>query len=124
MGDIMSNSFFVRRLTDDILYWATPVPDGFGGSEFSPVSEIKGYWDEKQELFVTTESGEQMLSRAIVYLNQDVTVGGYLMQGTITNDLDSSGQEPETEGTAYRIMRIDKQRDMKAVNFVRKIWLR
>lgn len=70
----------VSGLVEDITYWERGIPDGFGGRAWTVPENLKGRWQDDNELFVDTQ-GQQALSRARVYLNTDVIIGGYLFRG-------------------------------------------
>jgi len=110
------SSNFTRNLKQTATYWGNPVSDGYGGRNFDAPVEIDVRWEDKQELFTDT-SGQEKLSRAVVFVGEDVQVGGYLFLGSSSagNPLDVSG--------AYEIKQFSKIPDLKAENFLRKIWL-
>lgn len=109
-----------KNLNQTIVYWATPSPDGWGGQSFSSPIEINGRWEGRQELFIDAE-GEEIRSLAVIYVSQDVDIGGYLFLGSLT-DLDSS-QNPETQSGAHQIKAYAKVPDLKADHSVRKVWV-
>ena len=94
-----------RNCKQTIVYWASPTPDGYGGSTYSDPVEIMGRWEDKQEL-IKTNNGEEQLSQARVWLLQDVDEGGYLYLGTL-DDLDSDPQ-PKDIPTVGQIMTFSK----------------
>jgi hypothetical protein len=107
-------------LNQTITYWASPTKDGYGGFTFDTGVEIDGRWEDKQEIFMDA-SGEQLLSRAVVYLNQDVDIGGYLYNGASTGIAASNPQEVTG---AIRVMMFNKVPDLNNTEYVRKIWLK
>ena len=117
---------FSRFHKQTAVYWANPVADGFGGFTFDAPVELSSdndnavRWEETQEKFVDS-IGEEHLSRAIVYLTDDVEVGEYLMLGELA-DLDSS-QNPEGQEGAYRVMRFSKTPNVRGTQYERKAWL-
>lgn len=68
-------------LKQDIVYWGNPQDDGFGKYTFDPAVELKGRWEDVKEL-VKDNKGEEVLSRARVWLDQEVDEGGYIYLGT------------------------------------------
>jgi len=85
-----------KNYTDDITYWGAPTPDGEGGETFAAPVPLKGRWEDRNDEF-TTPTGESAVSRATVFLQQDVVVGGYLMLGT------SAAPIPANEANAQEI---------------------
>jgi hypothetical protein len=113
-------SYLTRNLNQTAVYWGSPTPDGWGGTTFDSPVEMDCRWEEKQELFVDA-SGEQVLSHAVVYLSQDVDIGGYLYLGDM-NDLDST-PVPSENSDAYEIRSFRKTPNLKATVYERKAWL-
>lgn len=105
------------------VYWANPVSDGYGGTNFTAPVEINCRWDGKTKL-ITDNQGKQIVSKAQVLLNQDVDEGGYLFLGTL-DDLDSA-QEVNPIGSfgAYEIKQLIKTPLFKSTTeFVRTVFL-
>lgn len=109
-----------RLLKQTIVYWANPVNDGFGGMTFDEPVEILSRWEDRQEKFIGFD-GEEHISKAVVYLHQDVALGEYVMLGTL-NDL-GSFKIPQDEETARRIMGFSKIPSTRNNDYLRKIWL-
>jgi len=97
-------------------YWANPKPDGVGGDTFDSPVELLVRWEDKQSLFLN-EKGKQVLSKAIVYPQQDLDLNGYLFLGTSTeaNPVDQAG--------ATLIRSFGKVPNIKATKFLRKVYL-
>jgi len=108
-----------RFLNQTITYWANPLTDGWGGYTFDDPIAISGRWEDRQELFIDAE-GREVRSQAVVYLNQDVELGGYLALGTHT---DSSDTDPRDVSEAHKIRSFQKIPDVKGSTYVRKAWL-
>lgn len=104
------------RLPQTATYWGGPVPDGYGGSTFSDPLTVRCRWEEKNEEFVDA-NGQEKLSRVIVYLEDDVEVGGYLTLG------ESTTEDPQSLDDALPIQRYSKIPDIRAANYLRKAWL-
>lgn len=109
------------KLNQTAVYWGTPTASGRGGYIFASPIEISVRWEETQELFIN-DKGEQKLSRAKVYGNQDFDIGGYLYKGEET-DLDSNHDDPEIISGAYRIEGYNKAVNVKSTQYLRKVWL-
>jgi hypothetical protein len=87
-------------------YWAAPVSDGYGGNTFTAPKSLKVRWEEKQEQFTDPE-GKINISKAVVWVPSDVTVGGYLMLGSSTQ------ASPDVEHESYRIMQFVKTPNLR-----------
>ncbi len=70
-------------------------------------------WEEKSERFVS-QSGAELVSSAIVFLNQDVVEGGYLFLGT------SVVATPKSVDAAFPIKKFESQTDLRGRLTVRK----
>lgn len=108
--------FLERNLKQTITYWAAPIPDGWGGYTFTSPTTISARWEDTQELFVNAQ-GKEEKSRAVVWLGQDVDIGGYLYNGTSTDE------NPKTVAGAFPIKSFSKIPNIKATKFERKAWL-
>lgn len=109
---------FSRQLRQDLTYWGSPAPNGYGGFAFAAPVACKGRWEDREELFIDP-AGEQLMSSAVAYPAIDVEIGGYLYLGT------SVGADPVVVSGARRIQQFAKSPSMKARadEFERKVWL-
>ena len=89
--------------TQTATYWSLPVIDGYGTRSFASPTLIKCRWEDRTGLTIQKE-GELINSRAVVYPNQDVAIGGYLYLGDAT-----ATSNPQDLATAYLIQ------DFKAI---------
>jgi len=102
-------------LIQDVTYWSVS-PDGFGGYIFGAPQALKGHWEDKNEAF-RTPHGQEKISNAIVYLDSDVVVNGYLALGS------SIASDPTTVVGAVPIAGFRKIPNLGAVRFERKAYL-
>ena len=116
----MSVRLFTKSLTQTIVYWGTPMPDGWGGQTYSDPVEINARWENKQELFIDAD-GNEVKSRAVVYVSQDLDIGSYVYNGKLI-DLNSS-HDADTQAGAYQVKAFAKIPDIKGVYYMRKAWL-
>ncbi len=86
-----------KMLVHKCMYWSNPVPDGYGGYTFQPPIELKCRWEDINERFITDANTED-LSKSKVYVDRDLMVGGYLLEG-LGEDIDLTGN-PENITTA------------------------
>lgn len=113
--------FISKSLTQKAVYWGNPVPSGYGNrSTFDSAIEVDCRWKLKQILF-HNEQGEQKISHAIVTVNSDLDVGGFLYLGELT-DLSSDPNPMDVEG-AYEIMGFTKIPSLDGSQFLRKATL-
>ena len=124
-------SFISKVCVQTCVYWANPVNNGTGHFTFDYPVEIPCRW-ESSEKVMTDANGKQFTCRAQVLVTQDLTIGGYLMLGTLA-DLDEIGKlnrrydakaEPLKVTTAYEIKQFDKTPMIKKTDvFVRKVFV-
>lgn len=89
----MQRSIYTQTAT----YWSNPVIDGYGTRSFATPVLIKCRWEDRTGLTIQKE-GELINSRAVVYPEQDVAIGGYLYLGDATTTAD-----PQDLPTAYLV---------------------
>lgn len=97
--------FISKRLSQTLVYWANPVDDGYGYFTFDDPVEISGRCEYKVEL-VRSGLGEEVVSRAQVYLDQEVQEKEYLYLGTL-DDMDSNPDPRDVEG-AMEVIAFEK----------------
>ena len=110
-----------KSLKQSCVYWSSPTADGYGGYTFNDAVELNVRWEDKQELFINAQ-GKEERSQAVVYLDQDVDMGGYLYLGDL-DDLDSSDPDPQNIANAKEIRAFQKIPNIKGTAFLRKVWL-
>lgn len=84
------NSLLTRTYKQSAVYWGNPVKDGEGGFTFDDPVEIVCRWEEMNQI-VSDSKGNELTSRAVVYLLQDVDEEGYLYLGDLTGLVGTSG---------------------------------
>lgn len=109
-----------KNLLQAAVYWSTPVNDGYGGRTFAAAVEIVCRWEQRQELFIDA-AGQEKTSKAIVYLSQDVDLGGYLYLGTLASL--GASPVPNTVAAAFEIRGFGKIPNIRATEYERKVWL-
>lgn len=109
-------------LRQTAVLWANPTSDGQGGRTFDDPVETNVRWEQQQELF-TDASGQERLSRAVVFIDRDVAVGEYLFLGGLDDLSSAEESDPLIVGDAYEIMKFEKIPDLSASRSVRKVWL-
>lgn len=104
------------------VYWGSPTADGYGGFTFDDAVEISCRWEDKIGVF-TNNRGEQVFSKAEVYVLQDLDENGYLYLGEL-DDLSSNPDDPMAEDNTYIIKRFDKSPRLgSTTEFIRKAYL-
>ena len=111
-------SYITGNLLQTAVYWADPADDGYGGVSYADPIQISCRWEDKQQIIGTITGnqivGFQNMSRAIVYVDRDLDVDGFLMLGTLDDLTESSGDssgefyDPHQLAGAYIIKRFEK----------------
>jgi hypothetical protein len=69
---------------DYAVYWPPAGRDARNQQLYGPPVELPVRWDERARLFINAQ-GEQKVSRALVYVGQDLEVNGVLWHGRLAN---------------------------------------
>jgi hypothetical protein len=113
-----------RTCVQTAVYWGSPVQDGYAEFTFAAPVEILCRWEDLIGQF-TSNKGEQIYSKSVVYTLQDLDNNGYLFLGTLA-DLNavSNINDPKAIDDAYEIKRFDKLPALGSTSeFVRKAYL-
>ena len=110
-------SILSGSLNQTAVYWGTPAASGFGHKTFAAAVEVDCRWEEKSDLYIDRK-GKEFVSRSVVFVGQDLDIGGYLYLGEL-DDLDSDPAPTDVSG-AYEIRAFQKIPDLKGTDFVRK----
>lgn len=105
-------SFLTRNHNQTITYWGAPVKDKFGVKTFDAPVQITGRWEDSTELFIDS-SGRESVSRAFVFVGQDLDSEGWLFLGT------SSTADPKSVADAFEIKQFKKTPNLKGTDFER-----
>lgn len=93
------------RLIDTLTYWAPQGMDGFGNMQFAAPVQITGRWENSKRL-ITDDQGNQVMTAAVVAVDQDVENEGFLFRGT------SAAADPRDVDGAYRIVQYQSARSL------------
>jgi|TARA_R100001530_G_scaffold56739_1_gene41378 hypothetical protein len=113
-------SFLTRNHNQTAVYWGTPATDKFGSRTFADPVELSVRWEDRNDKFIDA-GGREDVSRAFVFLGQDIDLGGFLFLGSLS-DIDSSTDEtkPENVDNSFEVKAFVKTPNLKATNFERK----
>ena len=98
-----SPTFITRHLNQTLVYWKKTGNDGEGGFEYATPEDLNGRCEFKVEQ-VLSALGEEKVSRARVFLEQEVEEGGYLYLGSLDDSNMDSAPLPETTEGSMRII--------------------
>lgn len=104
------------RRGEEITYWEPNSSDVFGGDTFKAPKTVKGRWEEMAEMF-RDKSGQEVVSRTIVYLDIDINVNGYLFRGVSTK------LDPRTVDGALEIRQFSRVPDLRYLKTLRVAYL-
>lgn len=104
----MAIDSFIRKISvQTAVYWSGRVPDGYGGYTFQTGVEIPVRWESKTENIIN-RLGNNVVSRAKVFVNQDIDNEGYLYLGKLTDLTTEQKIDPLQVPTAYPIQTVEK----------------
>lgn len=116
-----------KMLVQTAVYWPLAntdsgglVYDDYGQPQHSDPVEISCRWEERTEEFVGLD-GTTIMSKAVVYVGQDLSIGGLLMLGTLS-DITNETTPRENSG-AWEIKGWSKIPTLKATHFLRQAYL-
>ena len=121
-------SFIESKCTQTAVYWAASEEDGYGGKVFVTPVEIACRWEHKSQVVGTQVGGEVngtlLLSRAEVFVTQDVKEEGYMYLGTLSDLTQDQIEDPSSFSEAYIIKRFEKTPTLgSTTDFLRKAFL-
>lgn len=104
------------------VYWGSPVNTGMGSRTYADPVELDVRWEQRNEMFIDA-TGQEKTSSAVVFLGQDVELGGRLYLGDL-DDLSSAQEgDPQQVVNARAIRGYAKIPNLKADEYLRKVWL-
>ena len=100
---------FLTQICDQTaVYWGTPTSNGRGGYTYDDPVELNCRWKDEQIMF-GSDDGEQLVSKSVVHLLEDVDHNGLLYLGTL-DDLETlyDDSEGDSSGVWYDPKLIEK----------------
>jgi len=113
-------SLITRMRRQNAVYWALDSIDQFGKKTFSSPVQIKVRWDDVTEEFLDSE-GVRQVSKAVVYVGEDIEEGSVLMLGELS-DITDAVNIKENEG-AWEVRMFAKTPNLRATEFLRRAYL-
>lgn len=116
-----------RMRKQKAVYWALGSADS-GGMDFNDYGqplyaepiELTVRWEDTSVEFLDN-AGAKILSNSVVYVGEDVVLGGILMLGELI-DINSGG-EPKENDNAWEIKRFEKLPNIRNTEFLRTVFL-
>lgn len=100
------SSFVARMCKQTIVYWGNPVDAGYGEYTYDDPVEILGRWEVVNEIIIGS-NGKETVSRARVFLKQEVDEEGAMYLGSLS-DLDSAPVPTDSAVNALFIIAFSK----------------
>ena len=72
---------YAENMTEALTYWAPMGNDGYGGVTYGNPVSLTGRWQDKRVLFRDAQ-GREVVSDAVVYVDQVLELAGKLYRGT------------------------------------------
>ncbi len=69
-----------RHFRGKLTWWPRTSQDGYGGYIFGTPVVVPCRWEDKQMLF-RNRSGEEEMSQAVAYVDRELEIGDYIMNG-------------------------------------------
>jgi hypothetical protein len=101
-------------LKQTVTYWPPAATDRFGAETYSAPILLRGRWEERNEEAATL-GGDTIVSRAIVFVDRDLLVGGFLAEGD-----QLAVQDPTILPSAYEIRAWRSIPDLRNVSSERR----
>ena len=120
-------SIITRMLKQTCVYWPLASAesgglayDDYGQPVVTDPIEITCRWEDVNEEFLDA-TGTKQMSRAVVYVDRDVSLGGILMLGELTDITDEDN--PKENDGAWEIRKFDKLPNFRATEYLRTAYL-
>lgn len=111
---------YTLDMTQAATYWPPPVPDGTGGVVFSAQPTVIACRWQDQHIMFHNAQGEEVMSSAVVYVDRELEIGGYLFLGDATEEADYiDAQEVGAKEIRQRAASPSLEGDMQ----LNKVWL-
>ncbi len=113
----------IKRMRKQKAVWwplAAVEYDNYGQPVATTPVEIKVRWEDVSEEFLDAK-GTVQLSRARVFVDRDVEVGGVLMLGELDSGVDENN--PKENDNAWEIRRVEKLPNLRNTEYLRTCYL-
>ena len=100
---------YARNLKQQATYWAVTGVDVYGKRTFASPTTVVCRWEEKVQMIVNKQ-GKEIVSRARVFLVQDIDMDGYLYLGH------SGDSDPRMVDSAFEIQMKAVQPDLRGLS--------
>ena len=98
------------------VYWAFSSFDDYGQPTWIAPVEIECRWEDVHEEFIDANEQRQ-ISKAIVYVDREMTVGSVLMLSALDSGVDEDN--PKQNDNAYEVRRFERLPNLKNTEILR-----
>ena len=105
-------SFYTKMLRQKAVWWplasasGTQQLDAYGQFVYGDPIEIDCRWEDTAEDFIASD-GTTRVSSAVVFVDRDLTVGGFIFLGTLSSLIDPT--DPKNTEGAMEILQIQME---------------
>lgn len=108
----------MTKYFDIATYWVCSGGlDAYGNYSTYTSQSINVRWEDKNELYVTDNVGQEQRSDGVVYTETEIEVNGWLYLGQ------SAETSPKSQTGAKQVMKVNKMKSLKGDNIIYKIML-
>jgi hypothetical protein len=119
----MSCSFaFTHYMRDDAVYWGPASLGAYGTKTFDAAVGVAVKWFERQDIY-RKPTGEEAVSSAVVHVQDDMEVGGYIWRGSILALSVAEKANPQIVSGAKKIEAYEKTEVLSGGRYVRRVFL-
>lgn len=110
-----------RMRKQKAVYWSPAGVDNYGERTYAEGIELMVRWENTAVEF-TDQDGRRSLSRAIVFVGQDVVPGGVLWLGPLAG-LSGDRTKPPLNSGAEPIRQFEKMPNLRVTEYLRRAYL-
>ncbi len=111
-----------KYLTDTAVLWAKSGKTAYNELTFTAGAEISVRWEDRQEIFISS-TGKELISDAIVFVDQDITPDSFLYLGELDDLSAEEKANPKLEQNAYAVRRFEKIKNVGGRIVLRRVHL-
>lgn len=104
------------------VYWPSPTADGYGGYDYGTAVEIDCRWEWRQKV-ILDRAGKEKISRAVVYVKQDLDLQGFLYLGSLDDLTTEQRSDPMKVDDAFEIIEFKKIPGINAKQHLRAAYV-
>lgn len=112
----------LKYLTDTAVLWPVTGYNAYNELTFSTGVEISVRWEDRDELFVSKD-GKELVSRAILHVNQDIVPDSFMYLGVLTDLSTAEKANPKLVQDAYAVKAFKSLKSVTGKDTLRKVYL-